>query len=60
MAILRAPVGRIRDISIQIKQLEDRLMSANIIPMKEQSQIHATLAQLRKELEELEIRTRQR
>jgi len=58
MAILGAPVGRIRDISTQLKQLEDRLMSANIIPIKEQSLIHAKIAQLRKELEELERRTR--
>ena len=58
MAILRAPVGRIREISTQIKLLEDKLMSNKVIPMSEQSLIHAEIRKLRKELEELEKRKR--
>jgi hypothetical protein len=58
MAILQAPVGRIRDVSAQIKALEDRLMSNKVIPMTEQSVIHAEIRKLRKELETLEQRTR--
>ena len=58
MAILQAPVGRIRDISARIKLLEDKLMSNKVIPMREQSVIHAEIRKLREELETLEKRTR--
>jgi hypothetical protein len=58
MAIFGAPVGRIREMSLQIKLLEDKLMSNQVIPMSEQSLIHAEIRKLRKELEALEKRTR--
>jgi hypothetical protein len=58
MSIARAPVGRIRDIGAKIKALEDILMSNRTIPMAEQAKIHADIRQLKKELQDLEKRTR--
>ena len=58
MSIFGAPVGRIREISLRIKLLEDKLMSNKVIPVSEQSLIHDEIRKLRKELEALEKRTR--
>ena len=58
MAIFHAPVGRIRDVAKQIKELEDLLMSNRIIPMAEQARIHAEIRRLKKEQDDVEKRTR--
>lgn len=58
MSIPHATLGRIRDVAARIKELEDSLMSSKLIPMAEQSAIHAKLRELRKEQDELEKRTR--
>jgi hypothetical protein len=51
-------VARIQKYAAQIKALETRLMGNGIIPMTEQSQIHAEIRRLKKEMEDLEKRTR--
>lgn len=58
MAIPHSQVARIQKYAAQIKALEDRLMGNGIIPMSEQSQIHAEIRRLKKEMEDLEKRTR--
>jgi len=58
MSFFQAPVGRIRDISLQIKALEDKLMGNAVISLPEQSKIHAEIRRLREELATLERRTR--
>ena len=58
MVIPHATLGRIRDVAARIKELEDRLMSNKLIPLAEQSVIHARLRELRKEQDDLEKRTR--
>jgi len=59
MAIPVATLGRIRDIAQRIKMLEDRLMAPKIIPMSEQSLIHAEIRKYKEELDKLERHTRQ-
>ena len=51
-------LGRIRDMSAQIKKHEDRLMNSRLLPMSEQSVIHAEIRRLKKEIDDLEKRTR--
>lgn len=58
MAIPHTQVARIQNYATQIKALEDRLMGNGIIPMAEQSKIHAEIRRLKKEMEDLEKRTR--
>ena len=58
MAIPHTTVARIQKLSAQIKVLEARLMSNGIIPMSEQAVIHTEIRRLRKEMEDLEKRTR--
>ena len=58
MAIPHTTVARIQRLAAQVKALEDRLMGNGIIPMKEQSEIHAEIRRIKKEMEDLEKRTR--
>jgi len=58
MSIPIAPIGRIRDVAVRIRTLEEKLMSNKVIPMSEQSVIHAEIRRLKKEQETLEKRTR--
>lgn len=58
MAIPHTTIARIQQYSAQIKVLEDRLMGNGKIPMKEQGEIHAEIRRLKKEMEDLEKRTR--
>lgn len=58
MAIPHTQVARIQKFASQIKLLEDRLMGNGIIPMAEQTVIHTEIRRLKKEMEDLEKRTR--
>ena len=58
MSLPHIHVARIQKYAAQIKVLEERLMGNGIIPMSEQSQIHAEIRKLKKEMEDLEKRTR--
>jgi hypothetical protein len=58
MAIPYSQVARIQKYAAQIKALEERLMGNGIIPLTEQSKIHAEIRSLKKEMEDLEKRTR--
>lgn len=58
MAISHVHVARIQKLSAQIKALDDRLMGNGIIPMKEQELIHAEIRRMKKEMEDIEKRTR--
>ena len=58
MAIPHTQVARIQKYAAQIKALEDRLMGNGLITMAEQAVIHAELRRVRKEMEDLEKRTR--
>jgi hypothetical protein len=58
MAIPHTTVARIQKYAAQIRALEDRLMGNGIIPISEQTTIHAEIRRLRKEMEDLEKRTR--
>lgn len=58
MAISHTHVGRIQKLSAQIKLLDDKLMGNGKISMKEQNDIHTEIRRLKKELEDLEKRTR--
>jgi len=58
MAIPHIHVARVQKYAAQIKALEDRLMGNGIIPIAEQSKIHAEIRRLKKEMEDLEKRTR--
>ena len=58
MAISHIHVARIQKLSAQIKALDDRLMGNGLITMKEQEVMHAEIRRLKKEMEDLEKRTR--
>ena len=58
MAIPHTTVAKIQKYASDIKALETRLMGNGIIPMAEQSTIHAEIRRLKKEMEDLEKRTR--
>jgi hypothetical protein len=58
MAIPHIHVARIQRLSSQIKLLDDKLMGSGKIPLKEQTVIHTEIRRLKKELEDLEKRTR--
>ena len=58
MAIPHTQVARIQKYASQIKALEERLMGNGIIPIGEQTVIHTEIRRLRKEMEDLEKRTR--
>jgi hypothetical protein len=58
MAIPHSQVARVQKYAAQIKALEDRLMGNGIIPISEQTTIHTEIRRLKKEMEDLERRTR--
>jgi hypothetical protein len=58
MAIPHTQVARIQKYAAQIKALEDKLMGNGRISMAEQSVIHAEIRRVKKEMEDLEKRTR--
>lgn len=58
MAISHLHVARIQKLSSQIKVLDDKLMGNGKISMQEQTVIHTEIRRLKKELEDLEKRTR--
>lgn len=49
---------KIKTISGNIKQLEDKLMNTAFLPMVEQNKIHEQIRKYREEMELLERRTR--
>lgn len=58
MAISHTHVARIQKLSSQIKALDDKLMGNGKISMQEQTVIHTEIRRLKKEMEDLEKRTR--
>lgn len=58
MAISHLHVARIQKLSAQIKLLDDKLMGNGKISMQEQTVIHTEIRRLKKEMEDLEKRTR--
>jgi hypothetical protein len=58
MAISHMHVARIQKLSSQIKMLDDKLMGNGKISMQEQTVIHTEIRRLKKEMEDLEKRTR--
>jgi len=58
MAIPHIHVARIQKLSSQMKILDEKLMGNGKISLKEQTDIHAEIRRLKKELEDLEKRTR--
>ncbi len=58
MALSHTHVARIQKLSSQLKTLDDKLMGNGKISMQEQNVIHTEIRRLKKELEDLEKRTR--
>jgi hypothetical protein len=58
MSLPSSHIGRVRDLTAKIKLLEDQLMSSRLLPMSEQAIIHTELRRLKKEIDDLEKRTR--
>ena len=59
MTFMHDQIDRVKHIAAEIKRLEDYLMGSRIIPMSEQTTIHAQIQKLKKERDVLEQRTRQ-
>ena len=59
MTYMHQQIDRVRHIAAEIQRLEDYLMGNRIIPMPEQTTIHAQIQKLKKERDLLEQRTRQ-
>jgi hypothetical protein len=52
------PYEQIKHLVSSIQKLEDKLMNTAILPMAEQSKIHAEILKYKKEIKLLEQRTR--
>jgi hypothetical protein len=52
------PYEQIKHLVSSIQKLEDKLMNTAILPMAEQSKIHAEILKYKKEIKLLEHRTR--
>ncbi len=58
MATFHTQYTRLQKLTAQIKALDDKLMGNGIIPMKEQAVMHTEIRRMKKEMEDLEKRTR--